>query len=55
MKSGKTLFYSPDEIQERLSILCGYWYLYYLIERQNGKEICEVLHNPEFSPNKSNG
>ena len=51
MKSGKTLFYSPDEIQERLSVLCGYWCLYYLIERQNGKEIFEVLHNPEFSPN----
>ena len=51
MKSGKTLFYSPDEIQERLSVLCGYWCLYYLIERQNGKEIFEVLHNSEFSPN----
>ena len=51
IKSGKTLFYSPDEIQERLSVLCGYWCLYYLIERRNGREIFEVLHNPEFSPN----
>ena len=51
IKSGKTLFYSPDEIQERSSVLCGYWCLYYLIERQNGREILEVLHNTEFSPN----
>ena len=43
IKSGKTLFYSPDEIQERLSVLCGYW--------QNGKSIFEVLHNPEFDLN----
>ena len=51
MKSGKNLFHSPDEIQERLSVLCGYLCLYYLIERQNGKSIFDVLHNPEFSPN----
>ena len=51
IKSGKNLFHSPDEIQERLSVLCGYWCLYYLIERQNGKGIFDVLHNPEFSPN----
>ena len=49
--SGKTLFYSPDEIQERSSVLCGYWCLYYLFERQNGKSIFEVLHNPAFNPN----
>ena len=51
IKSGKNLFHSPDEIQERLSVLCGYWCLYYLIERQNGRETFEVLHNTEFSPN----
>ena len=51
IKSGKTLFYSPDEIQERSSVLCGYWCLYYLFERQNGKSIFEVLHNPAFNPN----
>ena len=51
IKSGKTLFYSPDEIQERLSVLCGYWCLYYLFERQNGKSIFEVLRNPEFDLN----
>ena len=46
IKSGKTFFYSPDE-----SVLCGYWCLYYLIERQNGRKIFEVLLNTEFSPN----
>ena len=51
IKSGKNLFHSPNEIQERLSVLCGHWCLYYLIERQNGKGIFEVLRNPEFSPN----
>ena len=51
LKSGKTLFYSPDEIQERFSVLCGYWCLYYLFERQNGKSIFEVLHNSEFDLN----
>ena len=51
IKSGKTLFYSPDEIQERLSVLCGYLCLYYLFERQNGKSIFEVLHIPEFDLN----
>ena len=51
IKSGKTLFYSPDEIQKRLSVLCGYWCLYYLFERQNGKSIFEVLHNLEFDLN----
>ena len=51
IKSGKSLFYSPDEIQERLSVLCGYTCLYYLFERQNGKSIFEVLHNPEFDLN----
>ena len=33
IKSVKTLFYSPDEIQERLSVLCGYWCLNYLFGR----------------------
>ena len=32
--SGKQIFYSGDEIQERDSVLCGYWDLYYLLERQ---------------------
>ena len=29
MTSGKQIFYSGDEIQERDSVLCGYWCLYY--------------------------
>ena len=44
--SGLPIIYSPDEIQERNSILCGYWCLYYLKERQNGKSILDVIHNP---------
>ena len=49
--SGLPLFYSPDEIQERNSVLCGYWCLYYLKERQNGKSISDVIHNPKFDFN----
>ena len=45
MKSGTNVFYSPDEIQERSSVLCGYWCLYYLFERQNGKGIFDKLIN----------
>ena len=32
--SGDKVVYSSDEIQERDSVLCGYWCLYYLLERQ---------------------
>ena len=31
IKSGKTLFYSPDEIQERSSVLCGYILLVFIL------------------------
>ena len=48
--SGKQLEYSGDEIQERDSVLCGYWCLYYLLERQKGKSILDVIHNAAFSP-----
>ena len=34
--SGKRLIYSQDELQNRDSVLCGYWCLYYLNERQKG-------------------
>ena len=34
--SGKKMVYSSDEIQERDSVLCCYWCLYYLLERQKG-------------------
>ena len=43
--SGKQLVYSGDEIQERDSVLCGYWCLYYLLERQRGRSILETIHN----------
>ena len=46
--SGKRLVYSTDEIQERDSVLCGYWCLYYLLERQKGRSILETIHNSKF-------
>ena len=49
--SGKQIIYSGDEIQERDSVLCGYWCLYYLNERQKGRNILDVIHNAEFSFN----
>ena len=49
--SGEKLVYSSDEIQERNSVLCGYWCLYYLLERQKGKPILDVVHNASFDPN----
>ena len=35
--SGKKVVYSSDEIQERDSVLCDYWCLYYFLERQKAK------------------
>ena len=49
--SGKPLIYSSDEIQDRDSVLCGYWCLYYLLERQKGKSILETIHNTNFHLN----
>ena len=51
MVSGKQIFYSGDEIQERDSVLCGYWCLYYLLERQKGVPILNVIHNTKFDMN----
>ena len=48
MTSGKQIFYSGDEIQERDSVLCGYWCLYYLLERQRGISMLGVIHNAKF-------
>ena len=47
--SGKQIIYSGDEIQERDSVLCGYWCIYYLNERQKGKTILETIHIPMFN------
>ena len=46
--SGKQIFYSGDDIQERDSVLCGYWCLYYLLERQNDVPMLNVIHNAKF-------
>ena len=51
--SGKQIVYSIDEIQNRNTVLCGYWCLYYLFERQNGKSILDVIHNPHFDNDNS--
>ena len=51
LTSSKPLVYSSDEIQDRDSVLCGYWCLYYLLERQKGKSILETIHNADFDFN----
>ena len=49
----KPIVYSIDEIQNRNTVLCGYWCLYYLLERQKGKSILDVIHNPHFDNDNS--
>ena len=51
--SGNQIYYSMDEIQNRNTVLCGYWCLYYLIERQRGTSILDVIHNPHFDNDNS--
>ena len=51
--SGKKVIFSQDEIQNRDTVLCGYWCLYYLIERQNGKSILGVIHHEDFDHDNS--
>ena len=51
--SGKPIVYSLDEIQNRDSVLCGYWCLYYLNERQKGNSILDIIHNPHFDNDNS--
>ena len=48
--SNKKIYYNSDEIQERNSVLCGYWCLYYLRERQMGTSMLDTIHNPKFDP-----
>ena len=45
--------FSQDEIQNRDTVLCGYWCLYYLIERQKGKSILDLIDNEEFDQDNS--
>ena len=52
-KSGKKIVFSQDEIQNRDTVLCGYWCLYYLIERQKGKSILDVIHHEDFDHDNS--
>ena len=47
--SGKPIEYSGDEIQERDSVLCSCWCLYYLNERHKGRSILKTIHNAKFS------
>ena len=49
---GKQIIYSGDEIQERNSVLCGYWCLYYIRERQTGLPLMNVIHNEAFNVNE---
>ena len=51
--SGKKIIFSKDEIQNRDTVLCGYWCLYYLIERQKGKSILDVIHHDQFDEDNS--
>ena len=51
--SEKPIVYSMDEIQNRNTVLCGYWCLYYLFERQRGNSILNVIHNPHFDNDNS--
>ena len=47
--SGKKIVYSLDEIQGIDSVLCGYWCLYYLLERQKGRSLLDSIHYTKFS------
>ena len=49
----KRIVYSMDEIQNRNTVLYGYWCLYYLFERQRGNSILDVIHNPHFDNDNS--
>ena len=51
--SGKREVYSIDEIQNISTVLCGFWCLYYLYERQQGIDILSVIHNPPFDNDNS--
>ena len=51
--SGKRIVYSIDDIQNRSTVLCGYWCLHYLYERQKGNSILDIIHNPHFDNDNS--
>ena len=43
----KKVKYSPDELQDRDTVFCAWWCLYFLFERQKGTPLFEVLHPKE--------
>ena len=49
----KQIVYSIDEIKNSSTVLCGYWCLYYLYERQWSNRILDVIHNPHFDNDNS--
>ena len=51
--SRKRTEYSIDEIQNHDTVLCGYWCLYYLLERQMGNSMLDVIQNPHFDDDNS--
>ena len=53
LTSGKKVILSQDEIQNRNTVRCGYWCLYYLIERQKGKSILDVIYHEDFDEDNS--
>ena len=49
----KQIVYSMDEIQNRSTVLGGYWCLYYLFERQKVTSLLDVIQNPHFDDDDS--
>ena len=49
----KKVIFSQDEIRNRDTVLCDYWCLYHLIERQKGKSILDVIHHEDFDHDNS--
>ena len=47
------MIFSQDDIQNRDTVRCSYWCLYYLIERQKGKSILDVIHHEHLNSDNS--
>ena len=46
---GKNTIYSPDELQDRNSIFCGLWCIYFLFERQKGTPFLSLTPKKTWS------
>lgn len=46
-KTGKKILYSTSQIQSTNSVLCGYYCIYYINERENGKSMYDIIYNFE--------